>query len=260
MNSKEFNEIKWIEFIPENQKEEEIKNKLLNKGINEQLVQKFLSSLLERKGFWVKSPVNVWALIGDYETPVEVLNRYDHPLQPDIDILCARFEDGPKTPLFGVEVKLFSNFKQIVMPKSSENKGYYAGVEQTLSLLTYGLDYASLWHVFLVPLEEWEKKKEMNQIIRENVEWAACYAQFIDQAFIKNLNLPIGYKATALSVRRNQGKIMYLDFYKLNAPPQSIFASTPAKMRLLLTEKLKIEETIYQKRFLEELIKIRKRY
>jgi len=98
----------------------------------------------------------------------------------------------------------------------------------------------------------------LNQIIRENVEWAACYAQFIDQAFIKNLNLPIGYKAIALSIRRNQGKIMYLDFYRVDASPRSIFASTPAKMSLLLTEKLEIEETIYQKRFLEELIKIRK--
>ena len=258
MNLGEFSEIRWIEFIPKNKKEEEIKNKLLNDRINEQLVRKFLSSLLERNGFWVKSPVNVWALIERYETPLEALNRFDHPLQPDIDILCARFNRRPKTPLFGFEVKLFSKFKQIVMPKSSQNRGYYVGIEQALGLLTYGLDYASLWHVFLVPLEEWEEKKETNRIIRENVEWIACYAQFVDQAFIKNLRLPIGYRATALSIRRNQGKIMYLDFYRLDAPPRCIFASTPAKLRLLLIEKFKIKETIYRKRFLKELIKMRR--
>jgi len=60
-----------IEFIPKNKKEEEIKNKLLNDRINEQLVRKFLSSLLERNGFWVKSPVNVWTLIERYEKPLE---------------------------------------------------------------------------------------------------------------------------------------------------------------------------------------------
>jgi len=258
MNQKECVRLKWTDFIPKNQKEEQIKNILLNERINEQVIQKFLSSLLEREGFWVKSPVNIWTLIGAYETPLEVLNRYDHPLQPDIDILYTKIEDKPKTPLFGFEVKLFSNLKKNVMPKSSENKGYYAGLEQTLSLLTYGLDYASLWHVFLVPLEEWEEKNKRDQIIKENVEWAACYAQFIDQAFIKNLNLPIGYKATALSIRRKQGKIRYLDFYKIDAPPRMVYAPTPAKMRLLLTEKLKIEETVYQKRFLENLAKMRK--
>lgn len=76
------------------------------------------------------------------------------------------------------------------MPKSPQKRGYYVGIEQALSLLTYGLDYASLWHVFLVPLEEWEEKKETNRIIIENVEWIACYAQFVDQAFIKILDFP----------------------------------------------------------------------
>lgn len=71
------------------------------------------------------------------------------------------------------------------MPKSSENKGYYSGIEQTLSLLTYGVDYAVLWHVFLTPFEEWERRKDLSKIIEQNVEWVACYAQFIDQAFIK---------------------------------------------------------------------------
>jgi len=46
MNLREFSEIRWIEFTLENQKKEEIKNKLLNNRINEQLVRKFLSSLL----------------------------------------------------------------------------------------------------------------------------------------------------------------------------------------------------------------------
>ena len=256
MNTDSDKGINWIEFIPKNQREEEIKNKLLTaERIGESLVQKFLSTLLERKGLWVKSPVNLWKLIGRYKTPLDVLNRYNHPLQPDIDILCARFKNNPKTPLFGFEVKLFSRFKQIVIPKTAENKGYYTGIEQTLSLLTYGLDYATLWHVFLVPLEKWEEREDVDQIISENVEWAACYAQFIEH-FIKDLHLPIGYKATALSIRRNQGKIKYLDFYEVSAPPQCIFASTPARIRVLLTEKLKIEETIYQKQFLDELIRM----
>ena len=107
MNSRKDKETKWIEFVPETQNETKIKDELLTKRVKEPLVQKFLSALLEREGFWVKSPVNLWKLIEHYKTPLEVLNRYDHPLQPDIDILCARFENNPKTPLFGFEVKPF---------------------------------------------------------------------------------------------------------------------------------------------------------
>lgn len=256
MNLEKGKEIRWIEFIPQSQKEEKIRNKLLKEKVGEPLIQKFLSAILEREGFWVKSPVIFWKLIAHYKTPLEALNRYNHPLQPDIDILCAMFKDNPRTPLFGFEVKLFSRFKQIVMPKTSEKKGYYSGIEQTLSLLTFGVDYATLWQVFLVPFEDWEKRTDTDRIINENVEWVACYAQFVSQAFIKNLHLPIGYRATALSIRKEQRKIEYLDFYRVSAPPQSIFASTPARMRLLLTEKLKIKETIYQKRFLKELIRM----
>jgi len=245
----------WIEFSPRNKKEEKIKDKLIkSKKIREYLIQKFLATILEREGLRpIRTGLNLWDLIGPYRTPLEVLNRYYHPLQPDIDILCVRGGEKVQTPLIGFEVKVFTRYNQIVIPKTSEDKGYYSGIEQALSLLTYGLDYASLWHVFIVPLEEWGRRADMKQIIEENVEWTACYTQFIDQAFIKNLNLPIGYRATAINIGRDRDKILYYTFYKVSAPPNHVFAVTPARIRLLLINRLKIEETVYQRRFLEEL-------
>lgn len=99
----------------------------------------------------------------------------------------------------------------------------------------------------------------MDRIIKENVEWTACYAQFIDQAFIKNLHLPIGYRATAISIRKDRDEVSYFTFYKVDAQPNPIFASTQARIRLLLIDQLKIEDTVYQRKFLEELITIGKR-
>jgi hypothetical protein len=250
--------VEWVEFIPRNENEEEVKSKLLNRKIKELLIQEFLSILLKREGWWVKSHINLWELIDSYGSPLEVLDRYDHPLQPDIDILCARNLETPTTPLIGYEVKFFSNYKQIVIPKTSEGKGYYSGIEQALSLLTYGIDYAILWHVFLVPFEEWERRSDLDRIINENVEWSACYAQFIEQGFIKNFHLPIGYKATALSVRKDRKRVQYFDFCRCDAQRVEVFSPTAARLRILLTDKLGIKESIYQRSFLEELIKIGK--
>lgn len=99
--------MKWYEFKPANKVEKAINEMLLNERLSESLVRRLLVCLLKREGFWVKSPVNLWELIEFYEDPLEVLNRYNHPLQPDIDILCARFEGHPKTPLVAYEVKFF---------------------------------------------------------------------------------------------------------------------------------------------------------
>jgi hypothetical protein len=59
------------------------------------------------------------------------------PSQPPIDILLYYPQDKR---FYGVEVKYFRS--------EGGPENYYAGINEALSLLTYGVDYAYLYHVF----------------------------------------------------------------------------------------------------------------
>ena len=124
-----------------------------------------------------------------------------------------------------------------MIPKTAENKGYYTGIEQTLSLLTYGLDYATLWHVFLVPLEE---REDMDQIISENVEWIACYAQFIDQAFIKIIQRLLMGKNKPGNLQLQNSRLLQSDVVtsRNNRRTDSKFERRDTKINILIGSQL----------------------
>ena len=67
----------------------------------------------------------------------------EHPMQPDIDVL---WYDPKEDSLNGVEVKYFrvtSKMERTLQPKS-----YYAGLDEAIALLNFGVDKAWLFHVF----------------------------------------------------------------------------------------------------------------
>jgi len=67
----------------------------------------------------------------------------EHPMQPDIDVL---WYDPKEDSLNGVEVKylrITSKMEETLQPKS-----YYAGLDEAIALLNFGVDKAWLFRVF----------------------------------------------------------------------------------------------------------------
>jgi len=99
----------------------------------------------------------------------DLLKHIDHPMQPEIDIL---FYNPETDKLHAVEVKYFRltmrkvrsktvrmlgiNEEPVVTPKS-----YYVGIDEAMALLSYGVDFAWLFHVGLPP----EKGMWMKRIL-----------------------------------------------------------------------------------------------
>ncbi|GEM_PF-4023141 len=167
------------------------------------------SSLLERnKNLRIEVNLNPWDLAkAIHRNEWEIIDEYG-VLQPDIDILCC--EKGNTFQLTGVEIKVFrlryrrtrDIRKSLLLPRA-EGKGYYAGLEQALALLAYGLDMAYLWHVFLIPyeaLKDYDKPK-LFDIFANNV---GRYSDTILK-IIEHLNLPIGYLSSGIIID-NVGK------------------------------------------------------
>jgi len=98
---------------------------------------------------------------------------YPLTLQPEIDLLLVSFGYG-RVHIEGIEVKY------IVIKEKT--KSYYAGIEQSLSILRFGVDRAWLWHFF--------DQNVPQEFIVEYV--GACYG------IILYLQLPIGYSAYLL--------------------------------------------------------------
>ena len=113
--------------------------------------------------FWIVKEVNLWELKDSVsEERRRELERFIHPMQPDIDILF-----GPKvnnerlTPLMAVEVKLFKGIERgRVTPRAGG--GFYEGIGEAIALLTFGVDFVELWQFFFLPIDieiEREEKK-----------------------------------------------------------------------------------------------------
>ena len=167
--------------------------------------------------FWIVKEVNLWELkdfVGEERR--RELERFIHPMQPDIDILF-----GPKvnnerlTPLTAVEVKLFKGIERgRVTPRAGG--GFYEGIGEALALLTFGVDFVELWQFFLLPIDieipshfppeekkeikEWLKgRKKEERKMKRYMDYISAYANFVGN-LIKVLNLPLGYRCFAISM------------------------------------------------------------
>lgn len=134
--------------------------------------------------------------------PVKILKCFKHPLQPDVDLLVEDCKDGNK--LSGFEIKII-RWKPDSIWRVAPRARLYAGLDQALTLTTYGLDYVCLWHIFTPSRTAYRKAfKEKGYKWAERlddgwIEFTAAYSGIV-RGVLANFNLPIGYIPTGLLI------------------------------------------------------------
>lgn len=262
----------FLPFTPKNPDEEKVVRHLLQRDsryIREIEIYTLLKGIFERMemGFsWIESNINLWELVRrHYDDPKEILIEYLHPLQPNIDLLCVYGEKGEKaTPLHGVEVKLFSQVKGKVyfhgeeigpsIPKAkAEESGFYSGIGETLMLYHFGMDYASLCQIALLPIGIWEGEEDkVDKLIFSHAEFWKAYREIIIGT-MDHLDLPIGFLQIAILQDKERNIISYLVESESRAPKLQTLVPTGAKIRKLLLKKFGIKEKIYTPEYLDFL-------
>jgi hypothetical protein len=111
----------------------------------------------------------------------------DYPIQPgDVDLLLCKREEGRRfAPLHAVEAKVF------YFRNNKLNNAYYAGMDQALALLNFGFDFVSLFHCFILSLEDAAQENERHKKQLDNY---FGYSKRI-RKLIGSSGIPIGYTA-----------------------------------------------------------------
>jgi len=124
-------------------------------------IRKLITPLL-KETFFVKTSVRVDRLHQKLKTegvlsPEETSIK--HPFHPDIDILFWPKKYSGEPDIHGVEVKYFRLKESIVYPN------IYEGLGEAMMLLTYGLNYSCLWHLFdpEIPSEIVSRYRDLTQ-------------------------------------------------------------------------------------------------
>lgn len=112
----------------------------------------------------------------------------DYPIQPgDVDLLLCKREEGDRfAPLHAVEAKVF------YFRNNKLNNAYYAGIDQALALLNFGFDFVSLFHCFIMSIEDISSENERHEKQLNN--YSSYYTNYI-RKMIRSLGAPIGYTA-----------------------------------------------------------------
>jgi len=228
------------------------------------LLLNLISSMPWSSNIWWVSKVNLWRLaektMGRRVRPSDILREYKHPLQPDIDFLYGpKVNDRRSAPLVGVEVKVFSEARYAgVIPKTrlgdieGVGTGYYAGLDEAIAMLTFGLDYVYLWHFIILPWEKWEKYLEYGKdfskkLLREHTYFSGLYAALM-KWLLGLTAIPLGYLAFGVSFNKKQEYASLFPYHTKRlspktAPPNPLKNSPSAlKIRELLMKSLDVEE------------------
>jgi len=202
----------------------------------------------KKKDMWFETRVNLWEL-ANARDPNDALKRFRHLLQPDIDLLYGSCIDGHRqTPMVGVEVKLFKGHGYgRKLSKTTAWEGYYAGLDEAISLLTMGLDCVYLWHVHVFPsrvlvkyLEEYGEdffKKiaiECRDLSIAGGSWISTTLEFLE--------IPIGYVYSFLIVDPyNKSFEIVMPRIALGAEINPLSTSEALPTRNLIMESLNLE-------------------
>lgn len=131
--------------------------------------------------------------------------------QPDIDLIFGELENSKRIPpLYGAEIKYIRGNQCL-------SHSYYNGLEETLAILTYGIDNGILIHLFELSLFK--------------TEIAFTYLKKIT-FLIKSIALPIGYQVYAVDINKS------VEFFEQVSKPKvdlEIFWIQAPKNPLLLT-------------------------
>ena len=230
--------------------------------MNEPLIVPLIGAYLRRHGNWVETHVTPWPEMVPYDSPTDVLKKYAHPLQPDVDILYGpELNNRQQTPLCGMEVKVFAKYKGTVrrtgaqdwpvIPKTkSPELGFYAGLGQALVLYQFGIDFIFLCHVFILPPHEWEENSAQNShiadvLVDELSEWSGAHGGIVTGT-ISKLNLPLGYLQLGVLI---DNPVQLSVILKKNARIVHL-CHTGRRIRDLFLEKFKIDDRVYQKDYI----------
>jgi len=170
-----------------------------------QAISKLIVPVLKQE-FFVKKSVRVDRLHQKLKTegslsPEEVSIK--HPFHPDIDVLFWYREYSGEPDIYGVEVKYFRVREGAVYPN------IYEGLGEAMMLLTFGVDHASLWHLFdpEIPSEIITRYRDLTQNLVAN--------------------MPINYRSLLL------GELSELIPSKSEKPQKNAIEITKENLRLL---------------------------
>jgi len=172
------------------------------------IVESLTAAVSDRAELWADSEVDLWSANATHKgravPPQQAVREFGHPLQPDIDVLVGRLEDDTRQPpLVGMEVKYFGKYNGIsghkLLPKRVNPEGYsmggfYSGLGQALSLVSMGVDYVYLWHVFDIPRDIYEDGRDSADQTADHVEVLNVYTDKITR-ILDTHDLPVGYFA-----------------------------------------------------------------
>lgn len=155
-----------------------------------ELVRKWVIPNLKKKDYLAKKSIklnNILQKLASEDVLTADERNIKHPGQPDIDVVFWK----PKTPeeaepmIHAAEVKYFRPTKQGIYPKV-----FYAGLDESEILLTYGLDHVFLWHFFDPEVKE-EKITQYRELM---------------QNLITDAKIPIGYGTWTVSEEQEVSK------------------------------------------------------
>lgn len=144
-----------------------------------QVIKKLLTPLL-KDDYFAKTSVRVDRIHSKLATEGALSQEeisIQHPFHPDIDVLFWKKEYSGEPVIRASEVKYFRLKEGAMYPT------IYEGLGEALMLLTYGLDYVYLWHLFdpEIPSETVSRYRDLT----ENL--------------ITGTNSPINYRSWLLS-------------------------------------------------------------
>jgi len=124
-------------------------------------ITKLLKPILKEK-YFIKTSVRVDRLYSKLKTEGALSSEeinIKHPFHPDIDVLLWAKEYSGEPAIMAAEVKYFRLKEGAVYPN------IYEGLGEALMLLTYGVDYVSLWHLFdpEIPSETVSRYRDLTQ-------------------------------------------------------------------------------------------------
>ena len=157
------------------------------------------------------------------EAWVRAVAEIGHPLQPDIDMLYA-IKRGEGYELVGVEVKVLelSRGREVpYIPRSRDKRGFYAGLDEALALLTWGVDYAYLWHIVWDPEKLMRKALEKERPAAQRFMYYGIYEGIVS-CLVEECKLPLGYLFTVASKEGDKLKFFKEDEFVLHEEPKSI--------------------------------------
>jgi len=142
-------------------------------------IQKLLKPIL-KESYFVKTSVRVDRLHSKLKSEGALSSEeinIKHPFHPDIDVLFWAKEYSGEPVIMASEVKYFRLREGAVYPN------LYEGLGEALMLLTFGVDFVSLWHLFdpEIPSETVSRYRDLTQSL---VTEACSYSPITYQSWL----------------------------------------------------------------------------